>query len=127
MPEATRPLVGRRILLVEDEYLIVVELERWLSGAGAEVLGPVSSVEQALELIENEASGLDGAVLDINLGGGDTVYPVADRLNELDVPYLFATGDLRICGHPAHREHPLLAKPISRAELVTAVEKLLES
>jgi hypothetical protein len=39
MPEATRPLVGRRILLVEDEYLIVVELERWLSGAGAEVLG----------------------------------------------------------------------------------------
>jgi CheY-like chemotaxis protein len=127
MPQATGTLVGRRILLVEDEYLIATEMERWLSGAGAEVLGPVPSVQQALESIENEPIGLDGAVLDINLGGGETVYPVADRLSELDVPYLFATGDLRISGHSAHREHPLLAKPISRVELVRSLEKLLES
>ncbi|WP_043839288.1 response regulator [Muricoccus aerilatus] len=127
MPDTGKLLVGRRILLVEDEYSIAVEMERWLIEAGAKVLGPVPSVEQAVELIGEEMVGLDGAVLDINLGEGETVYPVADRLNELGVPYLFTTGDMRIGGNPAHRERPRLAKPVLRAELITAIANLLHS
>jgi CheY-like chemotaxis protein len=121
----TGSLVGRRILLVEDEYLIVEAMEEWLSQAGAVVVGPVPSVEQALELIEAEGDALDGAVLDVNLGHGETAYPIADRLDELGVPYLFATGDVRIIDRPAHQGRPRLDKPISRGALLRAVEKLL--
>jgi len=114
MSQVTGPLVGRHILLVEDEYLIVEAMEEWLSQAGAVVVGPAPSVEQALELIAGEADTLDGAVLDVNLGRGETAYPIADRLNELGVPYLFATGDVRIIGRPAHQGRPRLEKPLSR-------------
>jgi CheY-like chemotaxis protein len=125
MSEPAEPLAGRRILVVEDEYLIAVTMEEWLSEAGAEILGPVPSVQQALEMIEDHDTQLDGAVLDINLGRGETVYPVADRLNELGVPYLFATGDVRIIDDPAHRARPRLNKPISRGDLLRALGKLL--
>jgi CheY-like chemotaxis protein len=119
-------LVGRRILLVEDEYLIVVAMEGWLSQAGLVVVGPVPSVEQALALIEDEGDALDGAVLDVNLGCGETAYPIADKLNELGVPYLFATGDVQIIDNAAYRGRTRLNKPVSRAELLKAVGKLLD-
>jgi CheY-like chemotaxis protein len=61
-----KPLNGRRILLVEDEYMIAEIVEEWLHQAGAEVVGPVPSVEQALACL-NERNALDGAVLDVNL------------------------------------------------------------
>jgi CheY-like chemotaxis protein len=118
-------LAGRRILLVEDEFLIVEAMEEWLSRAGAEIVGPVPSVEQALDLIEEEGNALDAAVLDVNLGLGKEAYPIADRLNELGVPYLFTTGDVQIIDHPAHRERPRLDKPVTRAQLLEALEKLL--
>jgi CheY-like chemotaxis protein len=127
MSEATGLLVGRRILLVEDEFMIADTMEEWLRRASAEVIGPVPSVKQALELIEREAEALDGAVLDVNLGRGETAYPIADRLNELGVPYLFATGDVRIIDLPTHQGRPRLNKPISRAQLLRAVESLLAS
>ncbi|MFC7739631.1 response regulator [Roseomonas sp. GCM10028921] len=118
-------LASRRILLVEDEYLIAEAMEAWLRQAGAVVIGPVPRVEQALALIESEAEALDGAVLDVNLGQGETAYSVANRLNEICVPYLFATGDVRITGDRAHSGRPCLGKPISRGQLLDAVEKLL--
>jgi CheY-like chemotaxis protein len=125
MSEVTDQLVRRRILLVEDEYLIAEIMEDWLRQAGADVLGPVPNVEQALEIIGAEATAPDGAILDVNLGYGETSYPVADRLNELGVPYLFATGDVRIIDHPAHRDRPHLDKPTSQRDLLRAVVKLL--
>jgi CheY-like chemotaxis protein len=121
------PLVGRRILLVEDEYFIADEIERWLREAGVEVLGPVPSVKGALEIIgETGAAGLDWAVLDVNLAPGETVYPLADRLNALGVPYLFTTGEVRVSADPAHRDRPRLEKPVVGPELVRAVERLVE-
>ncbi|USQ74683.1 response regulator (plasmid) [Roseomonas mucosa] len=125
MSEAARPLAGRHILLVEDEFLIVEAMEEWLSQAGAVVVGPVPSVEQALDLIDGAADPLDGAVLDVNLGGGETAYPIADRLAELGVPYLFATGDVRISDSPVYQGRPRLEKPVSRHQLVMALRKLL--
>ncbi|MBP0492677.1 response regulator [Roseomonas indoligenes] len=125
MFEAAGPLTGRRILLVEDEYLIAEVMEEWLSRAGAVVVGPVPGVAQALELIGDGAGAVDGAVLDVNLGPGATAYPVADRLAELGVPYLFATGDVRIIDDSVHRERPRLDKPVTRPQLLKAVEQLL--
>jgi CheY-like chemotaxis protein len=125
MSQVTGPLAGRRILLVEDEYMIAEIMEEWLCRAGAEVIGPVPSVKQALESLDGAAEGLDGAVLDVNLGNGETSYPIADKLLECGVPYLFATGDVQIINDPAYRERPHLEKPLAQMQLLRAVEKLL--
>ncbi|MEE7493703.1 response regulator [Methylobacterium oryzae CBMB20] len=123
MPDTARLLDGRRILIVEDEYLIAMQVKRWLLAAGAEVVGPVPSVARALDLIEN--GDVDAAVLDVNLGNGDTVYPVADKLSALGVPYLCATGDVKFSGADTYRQRPRLEKPFSEAELLQAMGKLI--
>lgn len=124
MSEASEPLAGRRILVIEDEYLIAMELKRWLREAGVAVIGPVPSVDEALDLIEDGAT-LDAAVLDVDLGSGDTSYPVADRPAELGVPFLFATGSVRVRSHPDYGGRPRLDKPITGAELLVAIETLI--
>ncbi|MHC1999522.1 response regulator [Methylobacterium sp. CM6241] len=117
-------LAGRRILLVEDEYFIAMDMQQWLQSAGAEVVGPVPDVEQALALI---ATGpLDAAVLDVNLNGR-TAYSVADQLRDRGVPYLFATGETQIADGSDYRTRPKLEKPINDAELLQAVAKLVQS
>lgn len=114
-------LSGRRILVVEDEYLIAMELKRWLREAGVEVIGPVPSVEQALDLIEDYRP--DAAVLDINLGDGDTSYPVADRLDVLKVPYLFATAETQKAS--GYNDQARLEKPCSKADLLRTLGELV--
>ncbi|MER2252499.1 response regulator [Methylorubrum podarium] len=123
MPTPKRPLSGRRILVVEDEYLIAIEMERWLQEAGAEVAGPVPDTKRALALIEMEP--LDAAVLDVHLNG-EPVYPVADRLTERGVPYLFATGEIRIAEGSDYRSHAVLGKPVLDSELLQAVGRLIK-
>lgn len=82
------------------------------------------SVEQALDLIA-DGDGLDAAVLDIDLGSGDTSYPIADRLAELGVPFLFATGEVRVRSHPNYGSRPRLDKPVTAPELLAAIETLI--
>jgi CheY-like chemotaxis protein len=125
MIDAVRPLDGRRVLIVEDEYLIAMEVKRWLQRAGADVVGPVPSVERALDLIAGGA--LDAAVLDLNLGGRGTAFPVADRLRALGVPHLFATGDVQVARGSGYEDRPRLEKPFVEAELVRAVAELAAS
>ncbi|WP_336492616.1 response regulator [Methylobacterium nigriterrae] len=123
---ADRPtsLADRRVLVVEDEYVIAMDIGRCLQEAGAVVAGPVPDAEQALALIE--AAPLDAAVLDVNLRG-EPVYVVADRLKERGVPYLFATGESQIADRSDYRSRPKLEKPILGTELVRAVGKLMSS
>jgi CheY-like chemotaxis protein len=123
MSDHAHPLAGCRILVVEDEYLIAIELKRWLQGAGAEVVGPTPGVDQALDLIEDHQP--DAAVLDVNLGDGDNVYPVADKLCVLGVPYLFATGDVKLADASVYRHRPPLEKPFTEAELVRSLTNLV--
>ncbi|MDR6113310.1 MULTISPECIES: response regulator [unclassified Sphingomonas] len=87
---ADRTLRHCRILVVEDEYMLADELQMELADADAIVLGPVSTVKEAIDLIASEAE-IDGSILDVNLGG-EFVFPVADRLAERGVPFLFTTG-----------------------------------
>ncbi|MBP0492044.1 response regulator [Roseomonas indoligenes] len=125
MPDAPGPLAGCRVLLVEDEYVIADEMDGWLRQAGAVVLGPVPDVDGALDLIEREAGALDVAVLDANLGDGETAYPVADRLEELGVPFLFATGDVRLVDEPSYQSRTRLEKPVTQRGLVRALQSLV--
>ena len=118
------PLAGRRVLVVEDEYFIADEMTRWLEDAGADVVGPVPSVGQALAIIESEEV-LDAAVLDTNLGRGETAYPIADRLTAAGVPYLFATGDVKITRVSHYADRPRLEKPVLRHDLLAMVGRLV--
>jgi CheY-like chemotaxis protein len=82
-------LAGKRILVVEDDYLVAMDIVRALERAGAEVIGPAPAVEAALAALEQTV--LDGAILDINLGG-EMAFPVADALMARGIPFIFATG-----------------------------------
>ena len=113
------PLRGRRLLLVEDEYMIAADLALSLEHYGVEVVGPAGSVEDALALIEADRA-IDAAVLDINLGG-ERVYPVAEALVRRGVPFVFATGYDAWAVPPAYAEAPRCEKPVD----VGALARLL--
>jgi DNA-binding response OmpR family regulator len=97
-----------RVLIVEDEFLVGVQLEEDLRSAGYSILGPFSTLEAATRASRRDR--FDLALLDINLNG-DMVYPLADELSARGVPFIFlsgyAAGDL-----PERFRHaPQLTKP----------------
>jgi CheY-like chemotaxis protein len=124
-PELPAALAGRTVLVVEDEYVIAAELREWLRDAGAEVVGPVASPEDALMLIGEADGALDAAVLDVNLGGGMTAFAVAERLERLGVPFLFASGDGEQAAARGFHARPRLEKPVSEQELLRALGQML--
>ena len=85
-----RALQGRRLLVVEDDYVLAEDLKRELELMGAEVLGPAPSVEGALRLLSVEPRP-DVVLLDLNLGG-EMAFPVADALQERGILFAFTTG-----------------------------------
>ena len=119
---AARALAGRRILVVDDEPLVALLIEDLLEDAGAEVVGPASSVAGALGLIESKAP--DGALLDVNLEG-ELVYPVARVLSQLGVPFAFVTGYGLLGVDPAFRSVTVLAKPLQLTGFADRVAQAL--
>ncbi len=106
--------LARKVLVVEDEPLVAMLIEDALSDAGYEVLGPASSVAEALRLLGSLSP--DAVVLDLNLGGENSV-PVADAAAARAIPYVIATGYGAAGLPPGHRHAALLAKPYDPAEL----------
>ncbi len=82
-------LGGRRILIVEDESLVAMLLETILDDMGCETVGPISTVAEAVALIEG-GEALDGALLDVNVAGIE-VFPAAAALDARGVPFVFST------------------------------------
>ncbi len=119
---AVSSLHGKRILVVEDEYLIADDLARALASAGAEVVGPAASLPQGMRLTQSEPR-IDAAVLDINLR--DTmVYPLIDRLIGDGVAVLLTTGYDLATIPVAYQGLPRCEKPVSAARLMRAAEAL---
>lgn len=112
-------LVNCRLLVVEDEFFLADELARSLTASGADVIGPVSNVDDALDLVD-ETAQLDGAVLDLNLQGV-MAYPVADALRERAVPFVFATGYDALAIPPDYADVPRFEKPIEAAKIARAL------
>ena len=121
-------LRGKRVLIVEDEAIVAMLVEDGLLDAGAKVIGPAASLDEALQLIEVAASdgGLHGAILDLNLNG-EFVLPVADKLAAMGVPFLFATGYGEDGNRGDHAAKPMLHKPFDLEKLIGAVEALTSS
>ena len=112
-------MTGRRVLVVEDEYFIADEMRHVFEKAGATVLGPVPTVEAALNLL-SRTSTLDGAVLDINLRG-KMGYPVADALMERGVPLVFATGYDDAAIPRKYGAVPRCEKPVDAVRIANAL------
>lgn len=83
-------LLGKRILVVEDEALVALELQFAFEDEGAEVVGPAQSLMRALELATHD-SEIDLALLDVDVAG-DNIFPVAELLRQRGVPFAFHTG-----------------------------------
>jgi CheY-like chemotaxis protein len=110
-------VAGKRLLVVEDEYVIASDIASALEDAGAEVIGPAATVKNALELIEREAGRLDGAVLDINLRN-ERVFPVADALTSRGVPFVLATGYDLGSIPSAYADVPRCEKPVDKVKVI---------
>lgn len=82
-------LLGKRVLIVEDEALLALELQFAFEDEGADVLGPAMSLESALAFAAREE--IDIAVLDVDIAGHE-VYPVAALLQQRGVPFIFHTA-----------------------------------
>jgi two-component SAPR family response regulator len=118
-------LAEHRILVVEDNFLLAMEIEGLLRRQGCVVLGPVGTVEHALALLDREATP-DLAVLDVDLQGR-RVTPVAAALLSRDVPFVLVTGyrELQL-DEPELDGRPRLEKPLDSQSLLRTMARLLE-
>ena len=116
-------MAGRKILVVEDDALIAMELGERLTDLGYEVVGPAHSIAEAEQLIAGNRP--DAALLDANLGGVSSV-PLGVTLNGMGVPVAFCTGYDRIKDLPgALAAAPLLTKPVADDDLTNALKGMV--
>ena len=116
-------LDSARVLVVEDEMLIALDLADIVETGGGTVLGPAASVREAMRLLQNDAP--DAAILDVNLADGE-VTPVRDALLAKAVPLLIYPAG----GPPTEilLENPdiaIIRKPARAAQIVSSLCSLL--
>jgi CheY-like chemotaxis protein len=116
-------LKDRAVMLIEDEYLIAMDMSYDLERAGATVVGPFGSVEDALTLLETMPA-LDAAVVDIRLRGDDA-FAVADVLEDRKIPYIFSTGSNRSALPQRFHHVPWSAKPLDLRVLAEVLDSRL--
>ena len=121
-PAAEPNTTGRRILVVEDEFLIRMLLEDMLTDLGYELVGVAGRVDEATEMAKSK--DFDLAILDVNLDGHD-VYPVADLIAKRGVPFMFVTGYGGRGLPDSYRGRPTLQKPFQLDELKKMIGQLL--
>lgn len=112
---------SKRLLIVEDEFLIAVMLEDMLSDLNFGVAGTASNPARALELIAS--TEIDAAILDVNLDGCDS-FGVAAALRERRIPFIFTTGYGASRVLPEYAHHPVVQKPYRLEELSDALRRL---
>jgi PAS domain S-box-containing protein len=113
---------GKRILVIEDELLVSMELETILAEKGCEVVGPVGTLEQARSLVSE--ADCDAALLDVNLAGRP-VDELALTLTQRNIPFAFVTGYGREALPHGFRDALVLNKPFGEDQLLGIVELLL--
>ncbi|CAO3356430.1 response regulator [Azospirillum melinis] len=118
--KAQSDVQGLRLLIVEDEVLVGMALERALKTLGCEVIGPAVYLDKAIALAQSAT--MDGAILDVNIAG-QKVFPVADILSGRGIPFLFATGYGLEGLREGDKDKPVLQKPYSFAELIRIVAR----
>lgn len=116
-------MAQKSVLVVEDEYIIALDLKMMLEEGGWRVLGPAATVRDALLLIEDELPSV--ALLDVHLGR-EFVTPVAEALKERGIPFALATAyhnPEEICG-AALADVPSVGKPSSKRRLLAVLAEV---
>jgi len=121
LSKSVKPSTRTRILVVEDEALLAMELEQVLEAAGYTIIGPCSNLKSAAEASRGEAINL--AVLDINLNG-EMVYPLADELSEEGIPFILMTGYDTSSLPERFRGAPRVSKPFDPAPLAEKIQRM---
>jgi two-component sensor histidine kinase/DNA-binding response OmpR family regulator len=112
---------GQRIMIVEDEALVAMILEDQLQEIGLSTVATCASIAEAMKAIDRNPP--DAAILDVNLGG-QLVYPVADRLMDLHIPFVFVTGYGRESIDRRYDSIHVLEKPVERQALEAVFAKV---
>ena len=115
-------LSGRRILVVEDEMLIVMMIESMLGDLGCESVTTAATVAQAIALIDGRT--FDAAMLDVNLKGTNS-RRVADALAARGVPFFFSTGNGGHHTMDGYGDRAILKKPFIYEDLAAILKGLL--
>lgn len=115
-------LSGLRVLVVEDEVIIVMMIEGMLADLGCRDVVSAPSVDKALALVDGRR--FDIALLDMNLGGSDS-GPVAEALERHGVPFVYCTGNRVDNSAKGELDRPILRKPFSAEELAAALSRLI--
>ena len=120
---ASVDLAGRRVLVVEDHFLIALDMELMLRALGARVIDLANTVGDALAAIERKQPDL--AILDLKLGAKMTALPIAEALLVRTIPFVFVTGYDDFTTMPVSmRGTPFVRKPVSLDALRTALAPL---
>ena len=114
-PDTPPPL---RIMIVEDNAFVALDLSDMLEEAGFQIIACVGTTADALRVLESKRP--DMAVLDFNLRQ-QTSHPIAARLAELDIPYMFLSGQSR---DTIGTDQPLMRKPFRPDALIDALHDL---
>lgn len=114
---------GRRIFVVEDETLVLINLEDMLADLGWTIAAQAMRLPDA-ERLAAAVDQPDAAILDVNIGGA-TVFPAAKVLAERGVPILFATGYGRDGLPPEWQGWPVIVKPYTQRDVAAALNALI--
>ena len=114
-PRAGRDVVPKRVLVVEDEAMVAMLVEDILVDLGCAVAAVASTAAEAEAFARSAA--FDTALLDVNLGQGETSFEAAEILIARRLPFAFLTGYGLAGVRPDLRDHPILAKPVDPREL----------
>ncbi len=117
-----RNLVSKRVLVVEDEPLIAMDIEGTLSAHGFSVVGPAGTLEGALKLVEQ--GGFDAALIDASLDGEPVADELAAALTARKIPFAFVTGYGLDTLPSMYAQSPVLKKPFFSEQLLDLVERL---
>lgn len=113
----------KTILIVEDNPFIALDLQDIFEDAGFKVLGPVATVEAAMAYLRN--AEIDVAMLDYNLGR-ETSLPLADALDDEDVPFAFLSGQIdKVIKQGLPKSRTIVPKPFDAQNLIGHVHRLL--
>jgi CheY-like chemotaxis protein len=116
-------LSGRRVLVVEDEMLVLIMIEDMLADLGCKSVSSAATVDKALGLIN--AQVFDAAMLDMTLNGNDS-HPVAEALSARGVPFIYSTGNTGHGLRDGYSDRPVLKKPFKYEDLVAILTRLLK-
>ena len=117
-------LAGRRVLVIEDEPLVSMDIMANLAREGCSIIGPAGTVGRARQLIESEP--LDAALVDANLAG-EPVDEIAAALTQRGVPFAFVTGYGRQALPKAFASAPMISKPFEARHLSDTLRQLLQT